>query len=63
VDIKVGDTVQIRSGGPRMTADKIDDEQNVHCVWFQAKTVHRAIFGAALLLKVSADLVGPIYVR
>ena len=34
-DIKAGDLVQLKSGGPRMTADEIlGPTKSVRCVWF-----------------------------
>ena len=42
-DLKAGDTVQLKSGGPYMTIDRIDkkfasDSQNsAHCSWFDEK--------------------------
>jgi len=40
MDFKVGDVVELKSGGPKMTIEKIaprnstDSENVIHCVWF-----------------------------
>jgi len=40
MDLKVGDIVVLKSGGPKMTIEKIDQrnstnsENVIHCVWF-----------------------------
>lgn len=39
-EIKTGDTVQLKSGGPVMTADWVSDEHGVmtaYCSWFDGK--------------------------
>lgn len=33
-DIKKGMVVQLKSGGPRMTADSVDSDRGVFCKWF-----------------------------
>lgn len=37
---KIGDVVQLKSGGPEMTIDGIS-EDTVHCVWFNDKDEHK----------------------
>ena len=55
-EIKAGDVVELKSGGPRMTVDKvIDSGMNVTVVWFcQGGIAHELIFSVAALVK-SAD--------
>jgi len=53
MEIKVGDVVRLKSGGPDMTVEAIEDDQYVSCVWFQGNNVLRNTFGAPLLLKPS----------
>lgn len=31
---KIGDVVALKSGGPEMTAENIDEQGNVTCTWF-----------------------------
>lgn len=30
----IGDTVQLKSGGPNMTVEGVDEEGGLNCVWF-----------------------------
>ena len=48
---EVGDVVQIKSGGERMTIEEIDEDGNVSCVWFEGKQPQRGAFAAATLQK------------
>lgn len=48
---EVGDVVQLKSGGPQMTVERIWEE-DVECVWFDDKRViQRATFIKALVAK------------
>lgn len=48
MEFKVGDTVQLKSGGEVMTVEGVSAAQ-VDCVWFNAKKVERATFDARTL--------------
>ncbi len=48
MEFKIGDVVQLKSGGPRMTVEVID-EGLVDCVWFEKNQAHRNAFNHALL--------------
>lgn len=50
MEFQVGDVVQLKSGGPRMTVEAVD-EGLVDCVWFEKQKAHRNAFNAALLVK------------
>ena len=49
----VGDTVQLKSGGPKMTVESLQEfegTETVDCVWFdEKKEVKRQTFPAAIL--------------
>jgi uncharacterized protein YodC (DUF2158 family) len=58
-DFNAGDIVELKSGGPDMTIESIDNysydprqkDMKAKCVWFEAKKRHEDIFGLALLKK------------
>lgn len=33
-DLKVGQVVELKSGGPSMTVDQVGDDGQVYCKWF-----------------------------
>ena len=46
-EIKAGDTVQLKSGGPVMTADWVADQYGVmsaYCIWFAGNKKEGATF-------------------
>ncbi len=47
---RIGDVVQLRSGGMRMTIEQMDGDQ-VACAWFEGKTLERATFITGALQK------------
>ncbi|WP_371136481.1 YodC family protein [Novosphingobium sp.] len=49
MELKIGDVVQPKSGGPRMTVEEIDGTY-IGCVWFEKDKPHRHSFDAALLV-------------
>lgn len=49
-NFKVGDVVQLNSGGSAMTVEEIEGNY-VSCVWFEKQKVERATFPAATLSK------------
>ena len=42
--IKVGDVVQLKSGGPKMTVASIDEKGRAWCSWFVNGENHREVF-------------------
>jgi uncharacterized protein YodC (DUF2158 family) len=54
MSFKIGDTVQLKSGGPKMTIESIQDDGSYWCVWFVDKGDQRkgAPFKGEMLLAV-----------
>ncbi|MFW6253920.1 MAG: YodC family protein [Chitinivibrionales bacterium] len=48
---EVGQVVQLKSGGQKMTIEEIEDGGYVSCVWFEGSIVQRGTFAAATLQK------------
>jgi len=49
---KVGDTVQLKSGGPVMTVHSLEEHDNVYCSWFDGPKPTGGTFKAAMLKKI-----------
>jgi uncharacterized protein YodC (DUF2158 family) len=47
--IKVGDTVRLRSGGPIMTVEALDVDEQVICTWFEGTKKKHDRFALATL--------------
>jgi uncharacterized protein YodC (DUF2158 family) len=41
---KIGDVVQLRSGGPKMTVHSLTSDGAVACQWFEGNEVHEENF-------------------
>jgi uncharacterized protein YodC (DUF2158 family) len=52
-DIKIGDVVMLKSGGPKMTVEFMVSDQMVKCVWFVGNELNRGEFKIVLLDRVS----------
>jgi uncharacterized protein YodC (DUF2158 family) len=54
-DLKAGDVVQLKSGGPKMTIEEIDtydgDHNKASCVWFEKNKREESIFELTSLVK------------
>jgi uncharacterized protein YodC (DUF2158 family) len=53
-EIRAGDLVHLKSGGPTMTAESVSTEHNitlVGCAWFEGKQLRRQTFSPAALAK------------
>lgn len=61
-EFRVGDVVQLRSGGTRMTIEHLDGDQ-VACTWFEGKKLERAMFVAGALIKYVPMPIGVIRTR
>lgn len=56
MEIKIGDTVVIRSGGPTMTVAKIDTEdKSAQCQWFVKNELKDGWFPLASLQPIKGD--------
>ena len=45
--VKAGDVVRLKSGGPRMTAERVDHRVELpyaHCIWIDARSAARTMF-------------------
>ncbi len=52
---KVGDEVKLKSGGPAMTVEEVN-EAGIWCVWFDGKKAERQIFQSATLKRHTPNL-------
>ncbi|HEX8283258.1 MAG TPA: DUF2158 domain-containing protein [Pyrinomonadaceae bacterium] len=53
---KVGDIVQLKSGGPKMTVkDPMAVNDNVHCQWFAGSKLNFGYFSRGSLVKIEGD--------
>lgn len=46
---KVGDVVELKSRGPKMTVEEVKTGDKVLCVWFDGSTEKRGVFPADTL--------------
>jgi uncharacterized protein YodC (DUF2158 family) len=53
-----GDTVMLKSGGPRMTVDMQVTEQTVRCVWFDRLREMASVFDVEMLRPVDMSKPG-----
>ena len=61
-ELQVGDVVQLKSGGTRMTVEAINGD-DVTCVWFEGKKAQRNIFAVGVLKKYVPMQVGVLRTR
>jgi len=57
-DFAIGDVVQLRSGGPKMTVHGVVSDGDVVCQWFESDEVHEENFPKEALKKVEQVGVG-----
>lgn len=50
-ELKEGDVVQLKSGGPCMTISRIDAEGTTKCIWFVGEKNQEAWFPIFTLIK------------
>ena len=49
MELKVGDVVRLKSGGPEMTVEEISENKYITCVWFERNMVRTHAFRTELL--------------
>lgn len=57
-DFKLGDIVQLKSGGPKMTVGEKPlgmHAQGVYCQWFSGKNLSSGFFAPATLIRPKSD--------
>ncbi|MBT8766874.1 YodC family protein [Metapseudomonas boanensis] len=67
-EIKKGDVVQLKSGGPKMTVEDVGNyggmgmgpEHGAKCVWFEKNKAEQKVFDVAVLVKVATATVGAL---
>ena len=57
-DFEIGDVVQLRSGGPKMTVHGLVSDGDVICQWFEGNEVHEESFPKEALRKVELVTAG-----
>lgn len=57
-DFEIGDVVQLRSGGPKMTVHGLVSDGDVVCQWFEGNEVHEESFLKEALRKVELVTAG-----
>ena len=59
-NIKIGDLVWLKSGGPKMTVRRIDDNNKCACTWFDEKKQCEGTFYLEQLTDQDPNAVTPI---
>ena len=36
-EFKIGDAVELKTGGPKMTVERLDSNNSVYCQWFDGE--------------------------
>ena len=57
-DFEIGDVVQLRSGGPKMTVHSLVSDCDVVCQWFEGNEMHAESFHKVALRKVEPVTAG-----
>ncbi len=55
---KVGDVVQLKSGGPKMTIDDVPETaamNSYHCKWFKGNKLEQGYFSEEILVPVEPE--------
>lgn len=55
MEIKIGDVVELRSGGPYMTVESVDENGYVSCTWYSKDLEYETfVFRRELLFRIQA---------
>ena len=54
-EFKIGDVVQLKSAGEKMTVDNLPGHGKVQCVWTAGGELHREFFSSDALAKVEGE--------
>ena len=57
-NFEIGDVVQLRSGGPKLTVRSVISDGDIVCQWFETDVVHEDKFPNEALKKVEQVAVG-----
>ena len=57
-NFEIGDVVQLRSGGPKMTVHGLVSDGDVVCQWFEGNEVHEESFPKDALKKIEVVTAG-----
>lgn len=57
-DFEIGDVVQLRSGGPKMTVHGVVSDGDVVCQWFESDELHEGNFPNEALNRIEQVAVG-----
>ena len=57
-DFEIGNVVQLRSGGPKMTVHRLVSDGDVVCQWFEGNEVHEESFPKDALKKIELVAAG-----
>jgi len=59
-ELKVGDTVFLKSGSPEMTVEEILGDGRIVCVWFDGSKRNASVFAAGTLTKEDTSGLGVV---
>jgi len=55
-ELKIGDLVKLKSGGPAMTVDNIQENGQIYCRWFVGREAREEYFSPDVLQLVEKSL-------
>ena len=54
-EFKIGDVVKLKSGGPTMTVNNIEENGEIYCQWFAGKKLEEGQFSSDSLIRASVN--------